>query len=57
MKDSYSFDVDEMAWTSPSGCGAYERIFARLSIPAVIEASSSNMGGSDSVSSCARPVA
>jgi prolyl-tRNA synthetase len=51
MKDSYSFDLD------PDGLDvsfrlhrdAYTRIFERLSIPAIpVEASSGNMGGSDS---------
>jgi prolyl-tRNA synthetase len=52
MKDSYSFDLD------PAGLDAsferhqlaYERIFARLGIPALaVEASNGTMGGSDSV--------
>ena len=52
MKDSYSFDLD------PAGLDrsferhqrAYERIFARLGIPALaVEASNGTMGGSDSM--------
>jgi prolyl-tRNA synthetase len=52
MKDSYSFDVDEAGLDASFDAhrGAYERIFARLGIPAIaVEASSGNMGGSDSV--------
>jgi prolyl-tRNA synthetase len=52
MKDSYSFDVDEAGLDASFQAhrGAYERIFARLGIPAIaVEASSGNMGGSDSV--------
>jgi prolyl-tRNA synthetase len=52
MKDSYSFDVDEAGLDASFEAhrGAYERIFARLGIPAIaVEASSGNMGGSDSV--------
>jgi prolyl-tRNA synthetase len=52
MKDSYSFDVDEAGLdvSFQAHRGAYERIFARLSIPVIaVEASSGNMGGSDSV--------
>ncbi len=52
MKDSYSFDVDEAGLDASFEAhrGAYERIFARLGIPAVaVEASSGNMGGSDSI--------
>jgi prolyl-tRNA synthetase len=52
MKDSYSFDVDEAGLDSSYGAhrGAYERIFARLGIPVIaVEASSGNMGGTDSV--------
>jgi len=52
MKDSYSFDIDEAGLDASFGAhrGAYERIFARLGIPAIgVEASSGNMGGSDSV--------
>jgi prolyl-tRNA synthetase len=52
MKDSYSFDIDEAGLdvSFEAHRGAYERIFARLGIPAVgVEASSGNMGGSDSV--------
>ncbi len=52
MKDSYSFDVDEAGLDASFDAhrGAYERIFARLGIPAIaVEASSGNMGGSDSI--------
>ena len=52
MKDSYSFDVDEAGLDASFEAhrGAYERIFARLGIPAMaVEASSGNMGGSDSI--------
>jgi prolyl-tRNA synthetase len=52
MKDSYSFDADEagLAVSFDRHREAYERIFARLGIPAIaVEASSGNMGGSDSV--------
>jgi prolyl-tRNA synthetase len=52
MKDSYSFDIDESGLdvSFEKHRGAYERIFARLGIPAIaVEASSGNMGGSDSV--------
>jgi len=52
MKDSYSFDVDEAGLDASFEAhrAAYERIFARLGIPAFgVEASSGNMGGSDSV--------
>ena len=52
MKDSYSFDVDEAGLDASFGRhrAAYERIFARLGIPAIpVEASSGNMGGSDSI--------
>ncbi len=52
MKDSYSFDVDEAGLdvSFEAHRAAYERIFARLGIPAIaVEASSGNMGGSDSV--------
>ena len=52
MKDSYSFDVDEAGLDASFEAhrDAYQRIFARLGIPAVpVEASSGNMGGSDSV--------
>ncbi len=52
MKDSYSFDVDEAGLdvSFQAHRGAYERIFARLGIPAIaVEASSGNMGGSDSI--------
>jgi prolyl-tRNA synthetase family II len=52
MKDSYSFDVDEAGLdvSFQAHRGAYERMFARLGIPVIaVEASSGNMGGSDSV--------
>ncbi len=52
MKDSYSFDLDEAGLdvSFEAHRGAYERIFARLGIPAIgVEASSGNMGGRDSV--------
>src|ERR1051326_6545444 len=52
MKDSYSFDIDEAGLDKSFDAhrGAYERIFARLGIPAIgVEASSGNMGGKDSV--------
>ncbi|MHB1875931.1 MAG: proline--tRNA ligase [Streptosporangiaceae bacterium] len=52
MKDSYSFDVDEAGLDASFEAHrtAYERIFARLGIPAIaVEASSGSMGGSDSV--------
>ncbi len=52
MKDSYSFDVDEAGLdvSFDAHKAAYERIFARLGIPAIaVEASSGNMGGTDSV--------
>jgi prolyl-tRNA synthetase len=52
MKDSYSFDIDETGLDASFEAhrGAYQRIFARLGIPAIpVEASSGNMGGSDSV--------
>jgi len=52
MKDSYSFDTDEAGLDASFQAhrGAYERIFARLGVPVIaVEASSGNMGGSDSV--------
>jgi prolyl-tRNA synthetase len=52
MKDSYSFDADEAGLdiSFQAHRGAYERIFARLGIPAIaVEASSGNMGGKDSI--------
>src|SRR5260370_2196275 len=52
MKDSYSFDLDEAGLDKSfvTHRGAYERIFARLGIPAIAaEASNGTMGGSDSV--------
>jgi prolyl-tRNA synthetase len=52
MKDSYSFDLDQAGLDASFDAhrGAYERIFARLGIPAIaVEASSGTMGGSGSV--------
>jgi prolyl-tRNA synthetase family II len=52
MKDSYSFDLDQAGLdvSFDAHRGAYQRIFARLGIPAIpVEASSGTMGGSDSV--------
>jgi prolyl-tRNA synthetase family II len=52
MKDSYSFDIDEAGLdvSFDAHKGAYERIFARLGIPAFgAEASNGTMGGSDSI--------
>jgi len=52
MKDSYSFDIDEAGLdvSFDAHRGAYERIFARLGIPAFgAEASNGTMGGSDSI--------
>ncbi|WP_103503789.1 MULTISPECIES: proline--tRNA ligase [unclassified Streptomyces] len=52
MKDSYSFDLDEAGLdrSFEAHRAAYERIFARLGIPAIgVEASSGAMGGSASV--------
>ncbi|SEF86711.1 prolyl-tRNA synthetase [Thermomonospora echinospora] len=52
MKDSYSLDLDEAGLDRSFDLhhGAYRRIFERLGIPAIaVEASSGNMGGSDSV--------
>ncbi len=52
MKDSYSFDADEAGLDASFDRhrAAYERIFARLGIPAIpVEASSGNMGGTDSI--------
>jgi prolyl-tRNA synthetase len=52
MKDSYSFDLDQAGLDKSFELhrGAYERIFARLGIPAIaVEASSGTMGGKDSV--------
>jgi prolyl-tRNA synthetase family II len=52
MKDSYSFDVNEAGLDKSFDAhrGAYERIFARLGIPAIAaEASNGTMGGSDSI--------
>ena len=52
MKDSYSFDLDEpgLDRSFDAHRGAYERIFARLGIPAfAVEASNGTMGGTDSL--------
>jgi prolyl-tRNA synthetase len=52
MKDSYSFDIDEAGLDKSFDAhrDAYERIFARLGIPAIAaEASNGTMGGSDSI--------
>jgi prolyl-tRNA synthetase family II len=52
MKDSYSFDLNEAGLDKSFDAhrGAYERIFARLGIPAIpVEASNGTMGGSDSI--------
>jgi prolyl-tRNA synthetase len=52
MKDSYSFDIDEAGLDRSFDAhrAAYERIFARLGIPAIaVEASNGTMGGSDSI--------
>jgi prolyl-tRNA synthetase len=52
MKDSYSFDLDEAGLDQSFDAhrGAYERIFARLGIPAIaVEASNGTMGGKDSL--------
>jgi prolyl-tRNA synthetase family II len=52
MKDSYSFDIDEAGLDKSFDAhrAAYERIFARLGLPAIAaEASNGTMGGSDSI--------
>jgi prolyl-tRNA synthetase len=52
MKDSYSFDLDDAGLDKSFDAhrGAYERIFARLGIPAfAAEASNGTMGGKDSL--------
>ncbi len=52
MKDSYSFDLDEAGLDQSFDAhrGAYERIYARLGIPAIaVEASNGTMGGKDSL--------
>jgi prolyl-tRNA synthetase len=52
MKDSYSFDLDEAGLDRSFDAhrAAYERIFARLGIPAfAAEASNGTMGGKDSM--------
>jgi prolyl-tRNA synthetase len=51
MKDSYSFDIDRVGLDASYDRhhAAYLRIFERLGIPVIpVEASSGNMGGSDS---------
>jgi prolyl-tRNA synthetase len=52
MKDSYSFDLDQAGLDASFDAhrGAYERIFARLGIPAIpVDASNGTMGGSASI--------
>ncbi|AXI78525.1 proline--tRNA ligase [Peterkaempfera bronchialis] len=52
MKDSYSFDIEAGGLDRSFGLhkAAYERIFARLGLPAIpVQASSGSMGGSASV--------
>jgi prolyl-tRNA synthetase len=52
MKDSYSFDLDEAGLDASFDAhrAAYERIYARLGIPAfAVEASNGTMGGTDSI--------
>ncbi len=52
MKDSYSFDLDDAGLDAQFDAhhGAYLRIFERLGLEAIpVEASSGNMGGSDSI--------
>jgi prolyl-tRNA synthetase len=52
MKDSYSFDIDEAGLdvSFEAHRAAYERIFARLGIPAFgVDASNGTMGGTDSI--------
>ena len=52
MKDSYSFDLDEegLNLQFEAHRGAYDRIFTRMGLGSIqVEASSGNMGGSDSV--------
>jgi len=52
MKDSYSFDADEAGLdvSFEAHRAAYDRIFARLGIPAFgVEASNGTMGGTDSI--------
>ncbi len=52
MKDSYSFDLDDSGLDVQfeSHRSAYERIFSRMGLETIqVEASSGNMGGSDSV--------
>lgn len=52
MKDSYSFDLDEAGLDASFDAhhGAYLRIFGRMGLAAIpVEASSGNMGGSDSI--------
>ncbi|MCA9509890.1 MAG: proline--tRNA ligase [Myxococcota bacterium] len=57
MKDSYSFDLDEAGLDASFDrhFEAYRKIFARLGLDAIaVEASSGNMGGSDSIEFMAR---
>lgn len=52
MKDSYSFDLDRegLDVQFEAHRGAYDRIFTRMGLESIqVEASSGNMGGSDSV--------
>src|ERR1700722_1574443 len=52
MKDSYSFDLDQAGLDKSFDAhrDAYQRIFARLGIPAIpVQASNGTMGGSDSI--------
>ena len=52
MKDSYSFDLDQAGLDQSFDAhrAAYQRIFARLGIPAIpVQASNGTMGGTDSI--------
>ena len=52
MKDSYSFDLDQAGLDRSFDAhrAAYQRIFARLGIPAIpVQASNGTMGGTDSI--------
>jgi prolyl-tRNA synthetase len=52
MKDSYSFDLDQAGLDKSFDAhrAAYQRIFARLGIPAIpVQASNGTMGGTDSI--------
>ena len=52
MKDAYSFDLDEQGLDTSFNLQheAYSRIFKRMDLEAIpVEASSGNMGGSDSI--------